>query len=519
LDPTTQHEAAQGNPERPVTWTRNGVAVPVDEIANLGASAWRNACVGACTDGARIASLVGLRASKAEISVLAVLVDDGQGKVGLCRTRLERDPISHSFAMQSLTPELPEAQAFERALLEDYGVHPIGHPWPKPLRRHDSLERRAGRSDVAAPHPFFEVRGEGIHEVAVGPVHAGVIEPGHFRFQCDGETVLHLEIQLGYQSRGAEALFLRSSAARRLLLAECIAGDTSVGHATAYCMNEEALAGTDVPLSGLALRGIALELERLANHTGDLGALCGDVGYLPGAAYFGRLRGEFLNVTMALSGSRMGRGFVIPGGVRFNVPPADRALLIERITRAERDLRDSADLALESSAVAARFEETGKIPQQVAEELGLVGPVARASECDRDVRRDHPRGIYRFAHVPTAIAPGGDVMARALVRWVEIQRSLTFVKEQIASRLESPVVEPVRERTPRSVCVSLVEGWRGEIAHVAVTDDSGDYAAYRIVDPSFHNWFGLTMALRDCPISDFPLCNKSFNLSYAGHDL
>jgi Ni,Fe-hydrogenase III large subunit len=155
----------------------------------------------------------------------------------------------------------------------------------------------------------------------------------------------------------------------------------------------------------------------------------------------------------------------------------------------------------------------------VAEELGLVGPVARASECDRDVRRDHPRGIYRFAHVPTATAPGGDVMARALVRWVEIQRSITFVKEQMASLADSPIAETVTARAPRSACVSLVEGWRGEIAHVAVTDDAGDYVAYRIVDPSFHNWFGLTMALRDCPISDFPLCNKSFNLSYAGHDL
>jgi Ni,Fe-hydrogenase III large subunit len=215
----------------------------------------------------------------------------------------------------------------------------------------------------------------------------------------------------------------------------------------------------------------------------------------------------------------MGRGFIVPGGVRFHAPPVQRSSILSRLARAERDLQDTADMVFESSAVAARFEETGRVTRPVAEELGLVGPVARASECDRDVRRDHPRGIYRFAHVPTAIAPGGDVMARALVRWVEIQRSLTFVKERIASLLDGPITEPVGTRAPRSVSVVLVEGWRGEIAHVAVTDDAGEYAAYRIVDPSFHNWFGLTMALRDCPISDFPLCNKSFNLSYAGHDL
>jgi Ni,Fe-hydrogenase III large subunit len=453
-----------------------------------------------------------------DVSILGVIVDDAGGKIGLVRTRLECDDAG-AFTMRSLTPELPQAQGFERALYEDHGIRPIGHPWLKPLRRHESLERRAGKSDTGPVHGFFEVRGESIHEVAVGPVHAGVIEPGHFRFQCDGESVLHLEIQLGYQARGAEALFLRSPPARRLLLAETVAGDTSVGHATAYCMNEEALGGTDVPLVALALRGIGLELERLANHTGDLGALCGDVGFLPGASYFGRLRGEFLNLTLELSGNRMGRGFIVPGGVRFHIPPAERSSVLARLARAERDLHDTSELAFEFSAVAARFEETGKVSRHVAEELGLVGPVARASECDRDVRRDHPRGIYRFAHVPTAIAPGGDVMARALVRRVEIQRSLTFVKEHIASLFEGPIVEAVATRAPRSVSVSLVEGWRGEIAHVAVTDEDGEYAAYRIVDPSFHNWFGLTMALRDCPISDFPLCNKSFNLSYAGHDL
>ncbi len=216
MDLKTPQESEEVAPARHLTWTRNGVAVPLDSIVTLDESAFSTACVDACKGGARLVSLVGLRAMSEDMRILAALVDDAEGRIGLCMARLTRDPVGGGFSMKSLTRELPQAQAFERALFEDHGVQPVGHPWLKPLRRHESLEKRAGRLDVAPPHAFFEVRGEGIHEVAVGPVHAGVIEPGHFRFQCEGETVLHLEIQLGYQSRGAESLFLRSAAARRL---------------------------------------------------------------------------------------------------------------------------------------------------------------------------------------------------------------------------------------------------------------------------------------------------------------
>jgi Ni,Fe-hydrogenase III large subunit len=331
--------------------------------------------------------------------------------------------------------------------------------------------------------------------------------------------VLSLEIHLGYQHRGAEALLLRSSPARRLVIAESIAGDTAVGHALAYCTAMEALAGASVPLSAHSLRGIALELERLANHIGDLGALSGDVAYLPGASYFGRLRGNFLNLLMELSGNRYGRGLLSVGGVRLALDAVTRKTFLDRLRKDEAELEAVAALMFDTASVLSRFEGTGRVTEETARDLGLVGPVARASGLPRDVRHDHPAGIFRFAHIPMTLATSGDVMARALVRWLEVRRSLTFVQEQIRELPDGPLSERVGAVSPNRMVVALVEGWRGEIAHVAVTDEKGRLRGYKIVDPSFHNWFGLGMALRGNQISDFPLCNKSFNLSYAGHDL
>ena len=416
--------------------------------------------------------------------------------------------------MPSLTPAVPAAHVFERQLCESLGVHPEGHPWCKPLLRHAELD---GAPDGAA-HPFFRVDGPGVHEVAVGPVHAGIIEPGHFRFQCAGETVLHLEIQLGYQHRAAEALLLRSRPARRLVIAESIAGDTVIGHATAYCEAIEALAGAEVPPRAQALRAMALELERVANHVGDLGALCGDVGYLPGAAYLGRLRGEFLNVLLALSGNRFGRGLLMPGGVRFDLDDEQRARMGAQLARAHADFDDVCELVFSNPSVLSRFEQAGTLSQATAERLGLVGPAARASGCARDVRADHPSGFYRFAHIPVARLDDGDVLARALIRHIEARRSLAFVREELDRLPGGGLAAVVGPPAADAVVIVLVEGWRGEIAHLAVTDARGELRSYQIADPSLHNWFGLAMAMRGQQISDFPLCNKSFNLSYAGHD-
>jgi Ni,Fe-hydrogenase III large subunit len=506
-------------------WVRNAEAVALSDLPRVPAEELADLCLGLCTSGCRISALTVLPEREpgraAPRSLLAVLARDTDGVLGLVRAE-----VGAGGGYPALTRLLPQAQGFEREIHERWGILPEGHPWLKPLRVHAaggargdaSAAGEAGRNPEPS-HRFFRVEGEGIHEVAVGPVHAGIIEPGHFRFQCSGEEVLHLEIQLGYQHRGAEALFLRSSPGRRLVVAESIAGDTAVGHALAWCQAWEALAGAEVPLGPQSIRGIALELERIANHTGDLGALCNDVGFLPGASWFGRLRGEFLNLLLELSGNRFGRGLLTPGGVRFGLSADERSTLSRRLAAAERDLGRVAGLVFGNTAVAARFEGTGVMSRELAETLGLVGPAARASGCQRDARGDHPAGIYRFAHVPVALAESGDVMGRAMIRSIEAQRSVAFAREQLAEMPDGRLALDLPPPRPDHVVVSLVEGWRGEIAHVAVTSASGALADYRFVDPSFHNWFGLAMAMRGGRISDFPLCNKSFNLSYAGHDL
>jgi Ni,Fe-hydrogenase III large subunit len=498
-----------------VPWVRNGEAVGLDDLPRLRAEDFLDLCVRLCASGARLSALTLLPADAAGPAdarvVLCVLADDARSRLGLACMQV---PAGGEYP--ALSRSLPSAQAFERELHECHGIRPLDHPWLKSLRRHDELE---GRGGTALGHPFFRVEGPGVHEVAVGPVHAGIIEPGHFRFQCFGEEILHLEIQLGYQHRGAEALLLRSPPARRLVIAESVAGDSAVGHALAYCGTMEALADAEVPLAAQSVRGIALEIERLANHVGDLGALCGDVGFLPGASWFGRLRGEFLNLLMEASGNRFGRGLLRPGGVRFGLTAAQRRDFLGRLADAERDLRSVADLTFGNASVGSRFEQTGVLPREAAEELGLVGPTARASGCDRDVRRDHPSGIYRFAHIPVAMAQSGDVLGRALVRWLETQRSLAFVREQLVELGDLPPPAVLPPPRARRLAVALVEGWRGEILHLALTSAAGEPCGYRMVDPSFHNWAGLALAMRGGQISDFPLCNKSFNLSYAGHDL
>lgn len=426
----------------------------------------------------------------------------------------------------ALTPDVPAAHWFEREIAEQWGVVPHGHPWLKPIRFHrsyrpgrDAWGRGDGDDLLPSVTNFFRVEGAEVHEVAVGPVHAGVIEPGHFRFQCQGEEVFHLEVSLGFQHRGVERRLVGGPDKRTLPYMETLSGDTTVGHATAYGQLVEALAGCRAPARAQVLRGIALELERLANHTGDLGALAQDVGYLPTASYCGRLRGDFLNTTAAWGGNRFGRGLIRPGGVGFDIEPARAEAMVARVRSALPDVAGAAELLWDSASVLARFEDTGAVSPQACSDLGFVGPTARAAGIDRDVRHDYPAGVWRFAQVPMALWHTGDVFARAFVRSLEIERSGAFVLDQLSALPPGPDRTRVGPLAPERFVVSLVEGWRGEICHVALTDAQGRFARYKVVDPSFHNWFALALSLRNQQISDFPLCNKSFNLSYCGHDL
>jgi Ni,Fe-hydrogenase III large subunit len=499
----------------------NGQAIAREQISPLSFDEFRRIIVDAVVGRQRVAALFAdAPGSSDTVELYAVLADSARGLLRVGRAVLESDRFA------SLTPDCPQAHLFEREMAEQYGVCPEGHPWLKPLRfhasyrtGHDAWGRRSDEAPVIGVTDFYRVDGEEIHEVAVGPVHAGIIEPGHFRFQCHGEQVFHLEISLGYQHRGIERALVGGPTKRTVQMMEAIAGDTSVGHTMAYCQALEALAACQVPIRGEVLRGIALELERLANHTGDLGALAGDVGYLPTASYCGRIRGDFLNLTALLCGSRFGRGMVRPGGVGFDLDEDRKQQCLKRLEAAYQDVANAAGLLWDSASVQARFDGTGAVSLDNCLALGMVGPAGRACGAEYDVRQDFPAGIYRFAQVPVSTWQTGDVFARAFVRWLEIQRSVGFIRSQLEELPDGPVRTDVAAPKLDHLVVSLVEGWRGEICHVAQTNRQGRLARYKVIDPSFHNWYGLAMALRDQQISDFPLCNKSFNLSYCGHDL
>ena len=487
---------------------QNAVALTRDALPRLALEVLQGALLEGAHRGQRVAALFGIPEPDG-VALVAVLVSDRDGALWIGQSV----PIRGAFP--SLTPSLASVQLFERELFEQHGLRPEGHPWLKPVR----FPHRTGDAPSIGQMDFYRVDGDEVHEVAVGPVHAGVIEPGHFRFQCHGEHVFHLEISLGYQHRGVERAVVEAPEKRRLHYIETLAGDTSIGHATAYAQLVEALAERRVSARAHALRAVALELERMANHTGDLGALAGDVGFAPTAAYCGRLRGDWLNLSAEMCGNRFGRALVRPGGVGFDLDTERARRMIACTETALREVTQATDLLWDTPSVMSRFEDTGLLTFEQAEELGLVGPAARACGLARDIRTTHPTGIYRVSQIPAATWHSGDVFARAYVRWLETRRSAEFVREQLDSLPGGELRASCDPLGPGRICVSLVEGWRGEICHVGWTDPSGRLAGYKIVDPSFHNWMGLALAMRDQEISDFPLCNKSFNLSYCGFDL
>ncbi|HEV8689943.1 MAG TPA: hypothetical protein VGQ91_06590, partial [Ideonella sp.] len=416
----------------------------------------------------------------------------------------------------ALTARHPAAQIMERELWEQTGLRPEGHPWLKPVRFEGARQQRLDE------YPFFSVRGQEVHEVGVGPIHASVIEPGHFRFMCHGERVQHLEIQLGYQHRGVEALLLQRPPPALTPLVESVVGDSCVAYAWGHCAAVEALAGVTVSLEAERVRGIALELERIAMHLAGLAGLATDIAFLQGGATYGRLRTAVINATMRVCGSRFGRGWLRPGGVRHAIGDECRRDLRATLAAFAQGLAEVNALVLGARSVRARLQGVGCVSPQAARELGLVGHAARASGVGLDTRSELPGRLYRAHPVTRQVEHDGDCWARMRVRMREIDESLRWLDALLddpTAGLAVAASPPPGALQANHLCISVREGFRGPVVQAYETDADGRLVHAKLQDPSLPNWFGLALAVRDNEISDFPICNKSFDLSYCGNDL
>ena len=439
-----------------------------------------------CFDDKRVISLF-----VQEDNLYAVLMDDEKAKLYICSTKL-------GDSYPAFTLKKPYLHMFEREIFEKNNIEPLGHPFLKPVRNQGDYE-------------FLSSSDYQSHEVAVGPVHAGIIEPGHFRFICNGERVNHLEIMLGYQKRGVEQMMKNKPS---VVLAESICGDSTIGYAKTYAEVMEALSNINVDKRATLIRNIALEMERLAIHIGDLGAIAGDVAYQIGANVFAVTRTLVINTMLDICGNRFGKGLIRVGGVNYNIDES-LVLKIEAMLKEVKDrLTTMSDAMFSNATVLSRLENTGTITKKRAKEIGLVGMAAKASGIAIDSRK------IENADFATKTVTSGDVYARTYLRFLESLQSIELIEDYVGCLSGEFVVSNAKiDLVPSSLVVVINEGWRGEIVHVCMTDEKGYIKQYKIKDPSFNNWFGLAIAVRNNQISDFPVCNKSFNLSYCGFDL
>jgi len=444
-------------------------------------------------------------------NLIAILSNDDHSNLKVATTEIDiREKVP------SLSLKYPSFAIFERILAEEHGIDFKEHPYLKPMR------------DIN--FPFIYPLSKELHQVGVGPVHAGIIEPGHFRFTCEGEKVLSLEISLGYQKRGVKQLLLKYLKEKQPLtkifaLAESIVGDSSVAYAHLFSIIIESLANIFPDKRDLAIRGIFSEMERIAMHIADLSAIANDVAYLSTSAFLQALRTQIINNLLAICGSRFGRNFFGIGTNRLDFD----ADTIENMRKNLIDVRNSfiniCDDFFSNAMIIARLENTSIFTKEYAKILGQVGISAKASGLPIDARSNHPYGIYRNFPIYPYTLKNGDVYSRAFIRYIEVQQSIKFILEVLdyfpvkeKNDFDKPILK-IPELMKDSFCINIVEGFRGEIASFVTTDSKKDILDIIIVDPSVHNWYGLSVAMRNSAISDFPVTNKSFNLSYCGNDM
>ena len=431
----------------------------------------------------------------------------------------------------SIAAKHPVANWFEREVMDYFGPTPEGHPNPNRVALHDDWPDNAWalRKDFddrkPVPRlggqfrPYRPVTGEGVFHLPVGPVHAGIIEPGHFRFGVAGEPVLYLQLRLFYVHKGIEKRFERLPWRHGLFLAESISGDTAVGHALAYAHAIERLAGVEPPPRACHLRVVLLELERIYNHVADIGAIATDVAFTVPASRAQALREGLVRIQERLFSSRLLRGTVALGGVKCDLTVGRRKELLLHLERLEREFDELVTLLIDSGTFTDRVDGTGILETQVARDLGVVGIAARASGLDLDLRRDQPHDAYSGLRFAVPVEEGGDVRARLMVRARELEQSLSILRQVLENLPEGDVLSPLPDVLPaRSSALGWAEGWRGECLHWVRTDDQGRLDRVKVTDPSSKNWPALVRAVPGNIVPDFPVINKSFNLSYSGND-
>jgi len=442
------------------------------------------------------------------------------------------DPSAPRFP--SIAAKYPAANWFEREIMDFFGLTPEGHPnlsrvalhddWPEgawPLRKDFPADRVVPRQ-TGDFHPFRPVTGEGVFQVPVGPVHAGIIEPGHFRFGVAGEPILYLQLRLFYVHKGTEKRFERLPWRHGISLAESISGDTTVGHALAYAHAIERLAGVEAPSRARSLRVVMLELERIYNHIADIGGVATDVAFTVAASRAQTLREGLLRLQDEQFGTRLMRGVVALGGVKRDLPPGGEDVLSLHLDRFQKEFEALIALLTSAGSFTDRVDATGVLTRQAALDLGIVGMAARASGVDTDFRRDHPHDAYGGLRFNVPVEEGGDVRARLMVRAREVEQSLSILRQVLASmpqRSEASLLAPLPQQLPGNAsALGWAEAWRGPCNHWVATDAQGEISRVKINDPSFQNWPGIIQAAPGNIIPDFPVINKSFNFSYSGND-
>ncbi|MBF0539589.1 MAG: NADH-quinone oxidoreductase subunit C [Nitrospirae bacterium] len=481
-------------------WLRikNAQAVAKADIPTLHMAELAETMAQLLNSGHRVVQFCGRRREKDNsVVVIAVLADDSAARLLICRA----NPRA-SYSYDAITTKAPCMSLFERELWEQTGIVPRGHPELKPLR--------------VPSTPTTEV----INDVYIGPLHEGITEPCGFRLQCRGQEVYHVDIELGYQHRGVETLFKQGGAMNKAHLAESIVGDSAVAHVWAYSMAMDSLSNTYVSMKAEIIRGIALELQRIAMHLSSLAAISASIGFLPGVSNCSRLRSEVFDMMLMLCGNRHGRGLIRPGGVLFDVDEPLREHILTGMEGLYRDTEAINAYLLNSPGTLSHLQGSAVVGTELAWKSGIVGVAAKASGLPIDCRADQPFGIYRKDKVTAGLLTYGDLYARVKVRALEIDDSIALIRKWLSyGFMVGDIMAGRALPAADHVVVSMVEGWRGVVCHMVTTTSNSEVRHYKVVDASFYNWVAVAEAGRGESVSDFPLCRRGFDLSPCGVDL